>query len=846
MGTPAQLPQDGVATRRVLVKRGQAGADIASNAIAGDNANGSANSREESAEHETYIKQEEDDYDYHAEGFSHNPVSSSFQFSPSPPPLPAPEQQSMENAKKEAKPEPFGRRALLQTARKLTLSDLESSGDDDGVGTPPKLAVHLEPGEGVSFHNSSGMSGEAEEDERIETPPELSVFDKQTILGDEQETGSGEAEPEEPAEHQKPRPLDAPAEPVVVEHEDEDSEPRPRAVRLVYEDQFTQEELDRSILSGPKRVIRESSLPPIDDIHEDDEQENEYIEQGRGSHSPSQYNDYDQQDDREEAVESGSILTKPTSPELLPGQQEQFEFSPESEQEEEDSDEDEPLIRPRKETTPMVAETTNNTKDYSDNEDERRAREQRREKLRQERLERERERKAEQERLEAATAADEEFDRARRDLAERLARERETRIRLQREETERAQRRRETEALEQARLEAEQARIMAEKETAGKRRAEEQARERERDARRKREAEELRAKEERLRLDREDEQRSRWEQDENELAEIEKNQQLNRDEEDRIQQELHEQAEREAQERARQDEAAREQAEREARERRFQKSKQQSAALLESQLQRESQLRAESESSEADRPSFRQQQQRKRARPSLTRTPLPRGGITPKKTFSPLSPSQRLLQRRAIYPRIGRTGVGSSSRVPAPAQPESHSLSTPSTFSGASLEQRSPRSSFNSTTLSTSTQARPRNGTIYSTGSTDRDEEKMPEAKRARLVLTWTTTHWRRLYHICVQELHLTPAEMAAAAAAADKARDAGHGGDIDLPLALRSAFPEFDSRELSFRLLALARTLAKNGPPSARDLNPLDRQELQPRRARSLRDSEHRSIYSR
>jgi hypothetical protein len=844
MRTPAQLPQDGtVATRRVLVKRGQVGADLASTAIAGDNENGSVNSREESAEHETYIKQEEDDYDYHAEGLSHNPVSSSFQFSPSPPPLPAPEPQSIQTAKRQAKTEPFGRRALLQTARNLTLSDLESSGDDGGVGTPPKLAVHLEPGEGVSFHNSSGMSGDAEEDERIETPPELSVFDKQKVLGDEQETASGEAEPEELAENQQPRPLGEPAEPVVVQHEDGDLEPRPRAVRLIYEDQFTQEELDRSILSGPKRVIQESSLPPIDDIYEEDEQEDEYNEKERDSRLPSQYNDYYQQDDREEAVESGSILNETTSPEKFPGQKQQFESPAESEQEEEDSDEDEPLIQPHKDTTPIVAKTTNSTEDYNNNENERRAHEQRREKLRQERLERERERQAEQERLRATTAADEEFDRARRDLAERLARERETRTRLQREEAERAQRRRETEALEQARLEAEQARIVAEKEAAGKRYAEEQAREHERDVQRKREIEQRKAKEARLRLDHEGQQHSRWEQDESGLVRLQQNQKLNQDEGDRIQREKREQAEREARERAKREEAVREQAEREARERRLNKSNQQSAALLEHQLQRESQLRAESDAAEVERLSYRQQQQQqhKRARPSLTRTPLPRGGITPKKTFSPLSPSQRLLQRRAIYPRIGRAEV-ESSQVPALTKLQSQSQlpSTASTFTESILKQRSPRSSFNSAALSTNTQSRPQNTTIFSTSSTDPDEQ-VPKAKRARLVLTWTATHWRRLYRISVSELHLTPVEMAAAAA--DNTGDADRDGDGDgIPLQVRSAFPEFDSRELSFRLLALARTLAKNGSPSAHNLIPLDQQyenrqqQQQQQRSRNLR----------
>ncbi|KAF5094181.1 hypothetical protein D0Z00_003663 [Geotrichum galactomycetum] len=505
-----------------------------------------------------------------------------------------------------------------------------------------------------------------------------------------------------------------------------------------------------------------------------------------------------------------------TSPEQLSGQQQQFDSPPESEQKEEESDEDEPLIQPRKDTTPIVAEATNSTEDYNDNdnENERRAREQRREKLRQDRLERERERQAEQERLRAATAADEEFDRARRDLAERLARERETRTRLQREEAERVQRRRETEALEQARLEAEQARIVAEKEAAGKRRVEEQAHERERDVQRKREAEEREAKEARLRLDRESEQHSRWKKDESELAQLQQSQKLNQDEKTRIQREKREQAERETRERAKQEEAVREQAEREARERRFHKSNQQSAALLEHQLQRESLLRAESETAEADRLSYRQQQ-RKRARPSLTRTPLPRGGITPKKTFSPLSPSQRLLQRRAIYPRIGSAGVGTRSSVPAPAQSQSQLASTASTFTESNFQQWVPKSGSNSATLSTHTHSRPQNATIYSTSSADLDEEKMPEAKRARLVLTWTATHWRRLYRICASELHLTPAEMAKAA---DNVGDTSQRGG-GIPLQVRSAFPEFDSRELSFRLLALARTLAKNGSPNARSI---------------------------
>lgn len=816
--TPAHLPENGTAsTRRALVKRGQVGADL--EPAAGSNINGMINNHEENAEHDTYIKQEEDDSDYYAASPNYNPTSSSFQFSPSPPPPPVSQSQSVQSVQEKTKTVPYARRALLQTARKLTLSDLESSGDEGGVGPPPEMAAHLEPGEGVSFHNSSGASGDAEEGERIETPPELSVFDKKNILGDEQDTASGEPEPAEPEEQPQPQKLSEEiSRPAFAQNEDEDAELRPRAVRLVYEENFTQEELDQSILSGPKRVIRQSPTIAIDDGHDNNIQNDNELEEQQElplqSDNQHQQNIYSHPEDTKESSSPESSKQKNINLEL-PEDQQQHDVLTEPNNDDEESDGDEPLIQQRKTTDSSDIAATYHKEDYNKDSQERQAHEQHREKLRQERLERERQ--TEKKLLHAVVATDEEFERARLELAERLARERETRERLQREEAERAQRRRETEAREQARLEAEQARIIAESQAFERRREEQRKRERELDRERERKRATDRAHDaEKAHLIIEnpvtdgelennlDKQRSRWEEDELDFVKLNERDHFPIENQKFTEKEERDQELRVAQERADREHADRERAEQDNRERRFRESNWQSAALLERQLQRESQLRTETETTEADKlyheqvRSKQEQQQRKRPRPSLTRTPLTRNKTTPKKTFSPQSPSQRLLQRRAIYPRIGGVRMNiRSATSPAPLQ-----LSSETT---ASTSQRLPRGS-DVLTSSMGTHSR---STTFSSASTDPDEA--PNAKRPKLILDWTSSHWRRLYRVIVNELRMSSTEITATAEAVVKT---GTG----IPLQVRTAFSEFDSRDIGFRLLALARTLAKNGP-RARDL---------------------------
>lgn len=811
--TPAHLPENGTAsTRRVLVKRGQVSADLAP--AAASDINGTINSHEKNAEHDTYIKQEEDDSEYYAASPNYNPTSSSFQFSPSPPPPPISQSESVQSVQEKAKTVPYARRALLQTARKLTLSDLESSGDEGGVGPPPEMAAHLEPGEGVSFHNSSGASGDAEEGERIETPPELSVFDKKNILGDEQDTASGEPEPAELEEQQQPhKQLEETSGPVFEQHEDEDAELRPRAVRLVYEENFTQEELDQSILSGPKRVIRQSPSVAIDG-HDNNIQEDNELEEKRELQSDNQHqqNVYSNSEDTKESSSPESLSKQEKINLELPEDQQQDEVLTEPNDDDEESDGGEPLIQQRKTTNSNAIATTNHKEDYNKDSQERQEHEERRETLRQERLERERQ--TEQKLLHAVLASDEEFERARLELAERLARERETRERLQREEAERAQRRRETEAREQARLEAEQARIVAESQAFERRREEQRKRERELDRERERKRAADRARDaEKARLivehpvpDREiennsDKQRFRWEEDELDFVNMKERDHFSIENQKFTEKEERDQELRVAQERADREHADRERAEQDNRERRFRESNWQSAALLERQLQRESQLRTETETDQLHHEQVRskqEQQQRKRTRPSLTRTPLTRNKTTPKKTFSPQSPSQRLLQRRAIYPRIGGVGMNIRSAIsPAPLQ-----LSSETT---ASTSQRPSRVSD----VLTSSMGTHNRSNTFSSASTDPDEA--PNTKRPKLISDWTSSHWRRLYRVIVNELRMPSSEITATAETVIKT---GTG----IPLKVRTAFPEFDSRDIGFRLLALARTLAKNGP-RARDL---------------------------
>lgn len=177
----------------------------------------------------------------------------------------------------------YSQQTILKTARNLTLSDLESSEDDLA---PPDMTFRLEPGEGVSVRlNPDGsFGGEADgesfiagsglnADDDLEDPPELQTFrlgdnatprgnsylradEQQNILADLDEPHAAPT----PDRRNRTRSLSITRS---INRSRRMSHAR-HSTGLIYNDtqdlsQFTPEELEQSILSGPRRVARDNT-----------------------------------------------------------------------------------------------------------------------------------------------------------------------------------------------------------------------------------------------------------------------------------------------------------------------------------------------------------------------------------------------------------------------------------------------------------------------------------------------------------------------------------------------------------------------------------------------------------
>lgn len=164
----------------------------------------------------------------------------------------------------------YSQQNMLKTTKYLTLSDLESSEEEVEL---PELTFRLEPGEGVSVRqNPDGSyvggldlegSGPGLADDDLEAPPEMRTFrvengddERKFLRAEEQQNILGD--------------LDDHHEEVEVQVERVSTTFQTNRIEREEQDlsQFTTEEIERSILSKPRRVIRDPEPAPS---HEEEE-----------------------------------------------------------------------------------------------------------------------------------------------------------------------------------------------------------------------------------------------------------------------------------------------------------------------------------------------------------------------------------------------------------------------------------------------------------------------------------------------------------------------------------------------------------------------------------------------
>lgn len=170
----------------------------------------------------------------------------------------------------------YSQKTVLKASKNLTLSDLESSEDDL---EPPDMTFQLDPGEGVSVRvkpdgTVSGIDGESfaadgvPNDDDLDTPPELQTF----RLGDDRPSRSNRLLRMEESENMLAD-LDKPTAQTPERRARSQSVTRSvgrsrrqssvlrersrRSQELQDLSQFTAEEIEKSILSGPRRVRRD-------------------------------------------------------------------------------------------------------------------------------------------------------------------------------------------------------------------------------------------------------------------------------------------------------------------------------------------------------------------------------------------------------------------------------------------------------------------------------------------------------------------------------------------------------------------------------------------------------------
>lgn len=158
----------------------------------------------------------------------------------------------------------YSQQNMLKTTKHLTLSDLESSEDEVEL---PELTFRLEPGEGVSVRqNPDGSfvggldlegSGPGLADDDLEAPPEMRTFrvdngddGRKLLRAEEQQNILGDLEDHHEEVEQQVERVSTTFQSNRIEREEQDLS------------QFTPEEIERSILSKPRRVIRDTEPAP--------------------------------------------------------------------------------------------------------------------------------------------------------------------------------------------------------------------------------------------------------------------------------------------------------------------------------------------------------------------------------------------------------------------------------------------------------------------------------------------------------------------------------------------------------------------------------------------------------